>query len=255
MSELSQPAAPANPSPENQSVRAVLRGTPPLVVAGMVLAIVCMNLLANKSIATGVPWLALDCGILFSWMIFLAMDVMTKCFGPRATTIMSAVALGVNLIVAGLFACAALIPGVWSAAYVEGSEAVVNAAFDETFRGTWFIILGSSVAFLVSAVINNYLNAAIGRGLAKQSRDTGFGAFAARSYVSTFVAQVADNLTFALIVSRTFFGWTMTQCVTCALAGALLELLFEVAFSPLGYRLAKSILAERAGTEVQPNKL
>ena len=247
---MAEPSAPDTPatSPDNLSFRALLRGTPPLIVACMVLAIVCMNLLANKSINTGVPWLALDCGILFSWMIFLAMDVMTRCFGPRATTIMSAVALVVNLVVAALFALAALIPGEWSASYVEGSEAILNAAFDETFRGTWFIILGSSVAFLVSAVINNYLNAAIGRRLAKNSGDAGFGAFALRSYVSTFVAQVADNLVFALIVSRTFFGWTMTQCVTCALTGALLELLFEVVFSPLGYRLTKSILAERKET-------
>ena len=239
-------AAPAKPSATTE-FRTLLRGTPPLIVAGMVIAIVCMNLLANKSIHTGVPWLALDCGILFSWLIFLAMDVMTRCFGPRATTIMSAVALAVNLVVAGLFFLASLIPGEWSASYVEGSEAILNAAFDETFRGTWFIILGSTIAFLVSALINNYLNAWIGRGLANRRRDTGFAAFATRSYVSTFIAQVADNLVFALLVSRTFFGWTLTQCVTCALTGALLELVFEVVFSPLGYRLTKSILAERAG--------
>ena len=65
MAEPSAPAAPATApaatpatSPDNLSFRALLRGTPPLIVACMVLAIVCMNLLANKSINTGVPWLA-----------------------------------------------------------------------------------------------------------------------------------------------------------------------------------------------------
>ena len=222
--------------------RTLLRTAPPLVVALIILSIVGMNLMANKSINTGVPWLALDCGILFSWMCFLSMDVLTRCFGPKATTILALVALVANWIMALLFFLASLIPGVWSASFIEGGD-IINAALDETFRGTWFIILGSSIAFAVSAVINNYLNAAIGRRLA---HDTGFGAFAARSYISTFVAQVADNLVFALLVSQVFFGWTLVQCITCALTGAVLELLFEVVFSPLGYRLTQSILAERA---------
>ena len=35
---------------------------PPLLLTLTVLSIVGMNLLANKSIDTGVSWLALDCG-------------------------------------------------------------------------------------------------------------------------------------------------------------------------------------------------
>ncbi|MBQ6455463.1 MAG: VUT family protein [Eggerthellaceae bacterium] len=223
--------------------RYLLRNTPPLIVAMMILSIVGMNLLANKSIDTGLDWLALDCGILFSWMCFLSMDVLTRCFGPRATTLLSIVALVANWVVALIFFIASIIPGMWSASYVEGSEAIINGSLDGMFSGTWFIILGSSVAFIVSAFINNYLNAAIGNRLAD---DTGFGAFALRSYVSTFVAQVADNLVFAILVSQVFFGWSLLQCFTCALTGALMELLFEVVFSPLGYRMTQGILAERS---------
>ena len=65
-----------------------------------------------------------------------------------------------------------------------------------------------------------------------------FGVFALRSYVSTFIAQFIDNLVFALIVSHNFFGWTMTQCVMCALTGAVVELICEVIFSPIGYKVA-----------------
>jgi uncharacterized PurR-regulated membrane protein YhhQ (DUF165 family) len=222
--------------------RSLLRTVPPVLAAVMILSVVGMNLLANKSINTGLEWLALDCGIVFSWLTFLSMDVMTHCYGPRAASLMSVLALGLNLFMALMFFIASRIPGVWGESFVEGSEAVINAALDNTFGGAWYVILGSSVAFIASALINNFLNHGIGKLLKKES---GFGRFALRSYVSTFIAQFADNLIFALIVSKVFFGWTLTQCFTCALTGALMELLFEVVFSPLGYRISRSIIKKR----------
>ena len=218
--------------------RNLLRTVPPLLVSLMILSVVGMNLLANKSINTGVDWLALDCGILFSWLTFLTMDVLTHNYGPRAATVLSLIALALNLMMALIFFLASRIPGVWGESFVEGSEAVINTALNNTFGGTWFIILGSSVAFVASAILNNFLNYGIGRLL---KRDTGFGVFAVRSYVSTFLAQFADNLIFALLVSKLFFGWTLLQCFTCALTGAVMELLFEVVFSPLGYRISKNL--------------
>lgn len=230
--------------------RSLLRTVPPLLVTLMVLSIVGMNLLANKSIHTGVDWLALDCGILFSWLTFLSMDVLTHCYGPRAATALSFVALALNLMMAGIFFLASRIPGVWGESFVEGGETLINTALNNTFGGTWFIILGSSVAFLASAALNNFLNYGVGR-LLKRAR--GFGVFALRSYVSTFLAQFADNLIFALLVSKLFFGWSLLQCFTCALTGAFMELLFEVLFSPLGYRLSRSILRQRENArEAQP---
>ena len=79
-------------------------------------------------------------------------------------------------------------------------------------------------------------------------KDKGFGVFALRSYVSTFIAQFADNMIFALMVSKIFFGWTLLQCFTCALTGAIMELLFEVFFSPMGYRISKKLLKKREET-------
>ena len=228
--------------------RDLLHRVPPVLMALMVLSIVGMNLLANKSINTGVDWLALDCGILLSWLIFLTMDVMTHCFGPRAATMMSVLALALNLFMAFIFFLASLIPGVWGESFVEGSEAVINTALDHTFGGTWYIILGSSIAFTASSLINNYLNDGIGKRLKKKE---GFGIFAVRSYASTFIGQFADNLIFALLVSRVFFGWSWLQCFTCALAGAVMELLFEVFFSPFGYRLSRKILAGEGAASTQ----
>ena len=225
--------------------RDLLRTVPPLLTAAMILSIVGMNLLANKSINTGLDWLALDCGILFSWLTFLTMDVLTHCCGPRAASVMSIVALGLNLFMALMFFIGGHIPGVWGESYVEGSEAVINTALDNTFSGTWFIILGSSIAFAASAILNNFLNHGIGKLINKDRTKKGFGEFAVRAYVSTFIAQFADNMLFALIVSRIFFGWSLLQCFTCALTGAVAELLFEVLFSPLGYRISQRIMRER----------
>ncbi len=219
--------------------REMLKTVPPLLLTLTVLAVVGMNLLANKSIINR-DWLALDCGILFSWMAFLTMDVLTHCYGPRAATLFSVFALLLNLLMAGIFFAASSIPGVWGESFVEGSEGVINAALDNTFGGTWYVLLGSSVAFLVSAFVNNFLNYGIGKLLKNRE---GFGRFAVRSYVSTFIGQFVDNLVFALIVSRVFFGWTGLQCFICALTGAVAELLFEAVFSPLGYRISQRIKA------------
>ncbi|MBO4407389.1 MAG: VUT family protein [Clostridia bacterium] len=218
--------------------RDLLQSVPPLIVTFFVLSVVGMNLLANKSIETGVDWLALDCGILFSWLAFLSMDVITHVYGPRAATLVSFAALGMDLLMALIFFLASLVPGVWGESFVEGSEELINHALNKTFGGTWFVILGSGAAFIVSAVANNFLNAGVGKLLGKKD---GFGRFALRAYVSTFLAQFLDNLVFAFLVSRTFFGWSAVQCLTCALTGAVTELLFEVVFSPFGYRVSKRI--------------
>ena len=225
--------------------RALLRNAPPFVVSLLVLSIVGMNLLANKSIDTGLPYLALDCGIFLSWLTFLCMDVLTRCCGPVVATAVSLAALAANLLMAVIFYAASMVPGAWGESYVPGSGQVINQALDNTFRGTWYIILGSSIAFIVSAALNNYLNHWIGCRL-KSNR--GFGSFALRSYTSTFIGQFTDNLIFAMLVSRVFFGWTGVQCITCALTGALMELTFEILFSPMGYRVTINILKSKSGT-------
>lgn len=210
------------------------RSIPGVVLALFVLSIVCMNLLANKSINLPFDWMALDCGIIFSWLTFLVMDMITKHFGPRAATIVSIMALIINLFMALMLFIGSVIPGMWGESYVEGNETLINGVLDNTFKGTWYVLMGSSIAFMVSAIVNAWINWGIGKTFKKDS----FGAFAARSYVSTIIAQFVDNLVFALIVSHNFFGWTMTQCLVCAATGAACELLCEVIFSPIGYRVA-----------------
>ena len=222
----------------------LLRSVPSVCLSLFILAVAAMNLLANKSIDLHLDFLALDCGIVVSWIAFLAMDVFTQHFGPKAATELSVFAMAVNLLICLLFYLVSIIPGVWSAV-AEGNEQIVNAALDGTFGGTWYVVLGSSIAFVASAFVNNFLNFGIGK-LFRKNPDH-FGAYFCRTYVSTALGQFVDNLVFALIVSHFFFGWTVLQCVMCALTGMVAELLCEMIFAPLGYKLCQNWKRQNVG--------
>lgn len=232
---------------EIYEIKLLFRSIPSLLSALFIASVIAMNLLANKSISLPVSWLALDCGIIVSWISFFSMDVITKHFGPKAATEASLAAAGINLLFCLFFFAASKIPGVWGESYVEGSEALLNGALDNTFGGTWYVLLGSTAAFIVSAVVNNFLNSAVGRLFSKNPDS--FAAYTCRTYVSTAVGQFADNIVFAFIVSHVFFGWSGLQCVTCAAAGMVAELLFEALFSPLGYRLCVKWKAQNVGSQ------
>lgn len=216
---------------EIKQTKILLRSIPSTVVTLFVVSVICMNLLANKTLLQ-LDWIALDGGILISWLSFMCMDVITKHYGPQASNRISLLAVAINLLTCFIFFIASALP----------SNADDYIAFNQIFGGTWFILLGSTIAFISSALLNNFLNWLIGK-LFKQNPD-GKLAFAVRSYVSTFIGQFFDNLIFAIIVfvwlAPIFwngFCWTTLQCVTCSLTGALVELLMEVIFSPIGYKI------------------
>ena len=225
----------------------LLRSVPSAVTSVFVVAVFAMNLLENKSINLNVSWLALDTGIIVSWVAFLCMDVLTKHFGPKASTQISLFAIAVNLVMCLLLFVASKIPGDWGAYFDLGENGVVNKGLDVTFGGTWYVVVGSTTAFVASAVVNNFINFAIGK-LFKRNPD-GFGAYACRTYVSTAIAQFADNLIFALIVSYFFFGWSIVQCLTCAVTGMLVELVCEALFSPLGFAVCRRWQRNKVGQE------
>lgn len=49
-------------------LKLLLRSVPSLTVTVFIVATISMNLLANKSINLPFSWLALDCGIIVSWI-------------------------------------------------------------------------------------------------------------------------------------------------------------------------------------------
>ena len=224
-------------------MKILLRSIPATVVTLFAVSVVCMNLLANKTLLQ-LDFIALDGGILISWLSFMCMDIITKHFGPRASTIISIHAAAINLLTCLVFFVASVIP----------STANDYTAFDGIFGGTWFVLLGSTVAFLLSAVINNVINHTVGCCF-KRNPD-GKLAYAMRTYVSTFIGQFIDNFIFSVIVFVFFapifwdgFSWTVLQCAMCALTGAVAELIMEIAFSPLGYKICKKWREENIGRE------
>ena len=230
-------------SREATEYKLLLKSIPATVVTLFVVSVVCMNLLANKTLLQ-LDWIALDGGILISWLSFMCMDIITKHFGPKASNSITILAAMINLLTCLIFFVASAIP----------SNAGNYAAFDGIFGGTWFILLGSTVAFLASAIINNTLNWTIGKAFRKHP--DGKLAYAARTYVSTFIGQFLDNFIFSVIVFTFFapifwngFHWTWLQCAMCALTGAVAELLMEVLFSPIGYRITKKWQREAVGKE------
>lgn len=236
-------------------IKILLRSVPGLLLALFIVSVVGMNLLASKNIELPFDWLGLECGTLLSWVSFLTMDMMTKHYGPKASTQISIVALLVNLLVSLIFILATLIPGSWAAADVPGHESEINTAINSIFGSTWYVLVGSTSAFLISAVVNNFSN----YGLSKIIRKDNFGGYVFRSYISTAIGQFVDNLVFNSIVSIPFFGWSFLQVVTCALFGMFCELIFEVIFSPLGYRITKRWKADGVGQEyldfIEQNKI
>ncbi len=228
---------------ERKQTKILLRSIPATVVTLFVVSVICMNLLANKTLLQ-LEWIALDGGILISWLSFMCMDMITKHFGPGASNRISVLASLINLLTCLIFFVASIIP----------SNANDYTAFDGIFGGTWFILLGSTVAFLTSAVINNGLNWLI--GLCFKKNPDGKLAYTTRAYVSTFMGQFIDNFIFSVIVFVLFapifwdgFHWTVLQCATCALTGAAAELIMEILFSPIGYKITKKWKAHNVGKE------
>lgn len=220
----------------------LFRSVPPVVITLFTVSVIVMNILANKTIFQN-DWLALDGGFTISWLSFLCMDIITRAFGPKASTKISVFALFINLFVCVLFFIVSAIP-----------TKTDFSAFNKTIGGTWFILLSSSIAFISSAVINNFLNWNIGKLFSKNPN--GKQAYATSCYVSTFIGQFCDNFIFASLTFMFFapifwngFHWTPLQCINSSVLGALLELFMEVIFSPIGYMVLKEWQKDGIGKE------
>lgn len=223
----------------------LLSEIPAWVLTMFVVSIVLMNLFANKSINLPFNWLALDCGIIFAWAPFLSMDLIVKHFGAKASIKISLLATAINVVVSILFFIAAIVPGMWGESFnfVDGTS--INQALDNTVKGNWYILFGSTVAFIVASILNAITNEFVGN----ISKKDNYLAFTLRTYASTFIGQFVDNLVFSLIVSQVLFGWTLTQCIFCALTGAVVELLMEALFTPIGWKVCKKWKDKNVGKE------
>ena len=229
-----------------------LRSVPSLALALITVATVLMNILANKSIIN-LPWLIQDAGILMSWVGFLVGDLLVKAFGSKNAIRVNLTCLGISLFISGLLAIVAVVPGEWSPVFDPtinpgdlGSN--INAAVNSVMGNVWYVILGSAVASAVGLVVNGLTQGLLIKKIETKHGDKYWGFFVA-SAASTMIGQIIDNMVFALLVSVKFFGWTWTQVMECSLTGAIFELIIELVFSPLTYRISKNWKKNGIGTE------
>lgn len=227
--------------------KGVLRAIPGLVTALFIMSCILMNLLANKELYRS-DYICINSGLVLSWVSFLCMDTVCKRFGAKAAIELNIVAMTINILAAIMFKVCTLFPGHW-AMYFSAPDPItgeyINSSLNATFGGTWYVVVGSATAMLVSGIINSLLNAKIGEA----SDDGTFKGFAIRSYISTMVAQWFDNFIFSAMVSHVFFGWNWTQVICCATTSMIFELVIEAVFSPIGYRISKNWENEHVGED------
>lgn len=224
----------------------LLRSIPGLVTGLSLVCVVIMNLMASK-VMIMTPLFAVTGGIVISWLPFLTGDIVTKTYGAKAATKLTILGLIVNLCCIGIFQLVTMIQ--------IGVDASNYIAFNETFKQTWQVFVASSIAFLISGIVNNFSNAALGKLFVKNA-DSKL-AYMVRSYVSTMLGQFIDNVVFGGLAFMVFFklsigttlGYTTATVIGTGFFGALLELFMQVIFSPIGYAICQKWRKDSVGAE------
>lgn len=247
-----------------QDWKNLFRSIPSILVGVFLIAILGMNLLANKFLLVGGSWMSVTWGLLLSAIPFLVCDIVTKTYGAKATIKLNILGLIVSLSMTLVFLFVSVMPEFGDfASYWHGNFSYGEVGFGEggVMRASWYVTLASSIAFLLSGIVNAIVNAGVGK-LFRKNPDSRL-AFMTRSYSSTLVGQFVDNLLFIFLAFGVFAnlagmygGWSNEACLTnltaglgAGLIGALVELLMEVVISPFGYKVCKKWQTEGVGRE------
>lgn len=210
---------------------------PALPFAILCAALIAMNFLANKGIVSQ-SWISIDAGIVVSWVSFLAGDTLVKRFGAKAAIKINAAAICVQLIAVLLLTLGASIPWADPTSSMEGFDSIFGAAL-------WPLAAGTG-AFILAIVFDSFVSKFL---LTRFKDRTSFKAYAVASYGSTFIGQFLDNLLFALFFSVWQPWCDPTSIWMMAFVGACVELLCQVVFSPVGYKIASNWRKNGIGKE------
>jgi uncharacterized integral membrane protein (TIGR00697 family) len=221
----------------------LLRSIPGVVTMLFIMATITMNLAANKIVWSGIyindiPFVSITGGIFLSWAVFLVMDIVTKTYGTKAAIKLTVLGALVNAIAVIFLALIAL----FTAKYpFEGASNIFDTLFGFEAHAApqpWQILISSTIAYIISGIINAIINGLFGK-IFKKNLD-GKLAFYCRSYVSTIFGQFVDNFIYGALAFADFVKfYTFPTLICIALVGALIELFFEVFFSPISYRISK----------------
>ena len=117
-------------------------------------AMLLMNILASKCLFS-FRFLAIDAGILVSWIAFAASDAVLQIYGKRAADRLALTGSIFGFIGAAVLLLAVQIPGVWRVGNI--SEEAANA-IDFVVGSTFFTVLASSFAVFCGMILNNLLH-------------------------------------------------------------------------------------------------
>jgi queuosine precursor transporter len=239
-----------------KETKALFKGLPAIPFTMVCMSFILMNLLATVPLFN-TPWIAGDVGFLVSWLAFLFGDMFVKRYGAKGSIKIQIAALLVSLFVLGILAGGSAIEvGLFGQNYTLG---LFNWSIDLEHGAVTLWTLGASaIAFLISNIFNSIISKFI---LTKFKERTSFKAYATAAYTSTFIGQFVDNIIFAMLftfiasrIPQMQTAWslqpvTFLAALTCALTGAVLELLLEVIFSPIGFKVAERWRKEGVGAE------
>lgn len=253
----------------------LLRSVPSAAFALILVANVLMNILAAKSVInvpatfdstnwfiSGDPnrdlWIVQDAGILVSWMGFLVGDLLVKAFGSKNAIRINITSLVLSLFISLLLIGVANVPGEWSPIWngalnpsfdpASGEALLINGALNEVIGNVWYVIIGSAAATFVGILVNNITHGVILNKMIKKHGDKYFGYFMAAG-ASTVFGQVIDNIVFAVLVGMPFFGWSPFSVLMCSLLGGAVELVAEMIFTPLTYKISQNWAKNKIGQE------
>jgi len=219
---------------------------PTIPFAFLVCCFIAMNFLANRGGAIG-P-VAFDCGIVVSWVVFLASDMLVKRFGAKASIKINIAAILLQLVTIGLLTLGAVIPFAMYGATEEES-----AVFTSIFKAAPWPLFASAGA----ALLANIVNAVISKGILLKFKNRTSGvAYITASWISTSFGQFCDNFLFGLFFSmwQPWFPYFRTPRAILALipmaaVGMVLELIGQMIFSPVGFKIAESWRRKGVGQE------
>lgn len=221
----------------------LLENIPALVTLIFCIGTVAMNCSAAKIIFNAGN-VAVTAGFLLSWLPFLCLDTVTRRFGARAAIMLNVLSAVCNAVFVIFMAITAAIP-----------TKDDYTAYNSVYGAVWFIVLSSTLAFILSGVVNSLLNSALGK-IMKSGDEAKPVEFYIRSFVSTFIGQVVDNFVFMWLLysifAPIFWGIAPMPILTClgtGILGGLIELLCEVILSPCGYVMVKNWEKNNIGHE------
>lgn len=217
---------------------------PSWLIALSAVATLLMNLLASKTLYSDGMYLSIDCGLMVSWVMFLVMDIATQRYGGKASFAVTMFDVAIALAMSGIMAGVAAIPESAVSGWFMTEEAAVT--LNGLVGNNYLVILTSLFAYICSSGVDILSNITIGKLFGKtktfegeNNKRTfkGFIIYFFRAYGSTFLSQLTDNVVFQMIAYPLLFTIPCTplSIFLGATLAALVELVAEFAFAPVGY--------------------